>query len=98
MAYVLQKEVKSLEKQLLTLSAMVEENVQHSVKALLERNADLARRVVKCDDQVNRLEVDLEEECMKVLALHQPVANDLRTIISIIKIPHHNNSLGKFDK
>ena len=92
MAYVLQKEVKSLEKQLLTLSAMVEENVQHSVKALLERNADLARRVVKCDDQVNRLEVDLEEECMKVLALHQPVANDLRTIISIIKI---NNDLER---
>ncbi|PLX87443.1 MAG: phosphate transport system regulatory protein PhoU [Desulfuromonas sp.] len=92
MAYTLQNEVKALEKQLLTLAAMVEENVQHAVKALLERDADLARRVVKCDDQVNRLEVDLEEECLKVLALHQPVANDLRTIIGIIKI---NNDLER---
>ena len=92
MAFTLQNEVQALKQQLLTLAAMVEENVQHAVKALLERDGDLAQRVVKCDDQVNRLEVDLEEECLKVLALHQPVANDLRTIIGIIKI---NNDLER---
>ncbi|MDT8442247.1 MAG: phosphate signaling complex protein PhoU [Desulfuromonadales bacterium] len=92
MAYMLQNEVDALEKQLLTLAAIVEENVQHAVRSLLEQDAELAQKVIKCDEQVNRMEVDLEEECLKVLALHQPVANDLRTIIGIIKI---NNDLER---
>jgi phosphate transport system protein len=42
--------------------------------------------MIKADEEVNRLEVDLEEECLKILALHQPVANDLRMIVAILKI------------
>jgi len=85
-------ELDRLEKQLLTLTAVVEESVQLAIKALEDCNYDLARKVVNNDAQVNRMEVELEEECLKVLALHQPVANDLRMIIAILKI---NNDLER---
>ncbi len=86
MTNLLHKELGQLEKQLLSLTAVVEENVQMSVKALAERDVSLAERLIKADEEINRLEVDLEEECLKILALHQPVANDLRTIIAVLKI------------
>ncbi len=92
MKNLLQKELGQLEKQLLSLTAVVEENVQMSVKALAERDVPLAERMIKADEEVNRLEVNLEEECLKILALHQPVANDLRMIIAILKI---NNTLER---
>ncbi len=92
MTNLLQKELGRLEKQLLSLAAVVEENVQMSVKALAERDVPLAERLIKADDEINRLEVDLEEECLKILALHQPVANDLRMIVAVLKI---NNTLER---
>lgn len=92
MAYMLQNEREHLEKELLTLSAVVEQSLHHAAKALRDMDLDLARQVIRNDDQINRMEVDLEEECLKILALHQPVANDLRTIIAILKI---NNDLER---
>ncbi|MBW2689227.1 MAG: phosphate signaling complex protein PhoU [Deltaproteobacteria bacterium] len=92
MKNLLQKELGQLEKQLLSLTAVVEENVQMSVKALAERDVPLAERLIKADEEINRLEVDLEEECLKILALHQPVANDLRMIVAVLKI---NNTLER---
>ncbi|HKL27075.1 MAG TPA: phosphate signaling complex protein PhoU [Desulfuromonadales bacterium] len=92
MAHTLQSELDLLEKQLLTLSAVVEQSLHHAAKALRAQDVDLARKVIKNDDQINRMEVDLEEECLKILALHQPVAHDLRTIIAILKI---NNDLER---
>ena len=85
-------ELEMLEKHLLTLTAVVEESVQLAIKALEDCNYDLAKKVVDNDAQVNRMEVELEEECLKVLALHQPVANDLRIIVAILKI---NNDLER---
>ena len=85
-------ELERLEKQLLTLTAVVEESVQQSIKALSGHDRELAEKVIANDKQINRLEVDLEEECLKVLALHQPVANDLRMVVAILKI---NNDLER---
>jgi phosphate transport system protein len=85
-------ELDRLEKHLLTLTAVVEESVQLAIKALEDCNYALAKKVVDNDAQVNRMEVELEEECLKVLALHQPVANDLRIIVAILKI---NNDLER---
>jgi phosphate transport system protein len=85
-------ELERLEKQLLTLTAVVEESVQQAIKALAGHDRGLAEKVIANDNQINRLEVDLEEECLKVLALHQPVANDLRMVIAILKI---NNDLER---
>lgn len=89
---MLKQELERLEKHLLTLTAVVEENVQQAVKALATRDVELAQKVVISDDQVNRMEVDIEEECLKVLALHQPVAHDLRLIVAVMKI---NNDLER---
>jgi len=92
MAHLIGHELEHLEKQLLTLTAVVEESVQHAIKALAGHDRELAQKVIANDNQINRLEVDLEEECLKVLALHQPVANDLRMVVAILKI---NNDLER---
>jgi len=89
---MLKQELERLEKHLLTLTAVVEESVLQAVQALATRDAHLAQKVIGGDEQVNRMEVDLEEECLKVLALYQPVAHDLRTIIVVLKI---NNDLER---
>ena len=86
MGFQLQKEIDSLKKGILSLLTVVEENVRLSVNALRKRDACMARNVIETDQKVDQMEVDLEEECLKILALHQPVANDLRFIISVMKI------------
>jgi phosphate transport system protein len=92
MPHLIGHELERLEKQLLTQTAVVEESVQKAIKALNEKNRTLAQSVIDNDARINRLEVELEEECLKVLALHQPVANDLRMIIAILKI---NNDMER---
>ena len=88
----IRKSLDELKQQLLALSALVEENVSQAVHAFEEGNSVLARKVMDGDQAIDKAEVDLEEECLKVLALYQPVANDLRFIISVLKI---NNDLER---
>ena len=89
----LHREIESLKKMILALSAVVEQSVHRAVKALEERDSELARRVIRDDDeQIDQAEVDVEEECLKLLALYQPVATDLRFIIAVLKI---NNDLER---
>ncbi len=86
------KDLDRLKKKIMILAAMVEEATEKANLALLNRRSDLAAEVM-CDDEIiDREEVELEEECLKVLALHQPVAGDLRFIITIIKV---NNDLER---
>lgn len=86
------KEIDRLKKQLLTLSAAVEESVQQGVRSLADRDDKLAQRVIERDIEIDEMEVEVEEECLKILALHQPVAIDLRFIIAVLKI---NNDLER---
>ena len=88
----LHKEIERLKKQLLTLGAEVEERLDLAVKAIDTRDQQLAKQIIKGDVEVDEIEVEVEEECLKVLALHQPVASDLRVIISVLKI---NNDLER---
>ncbi|TYO98137.1 phosphate transport system protein [Geothermobacter ehrlichii] len=88
------RELDKLKRMILVLAALVEESVQYSVLALRKRDAELARKVVAMGDQVNEMEVDLEEECLKILALYQPVAVDLRYIVAVLKI---NNDLERIN-
>jgi phosphate transport system protein len=92
MTYLLEHELDRLKKRLLTLTAEVEESVQRATKALASRNVELAQKVVAGDERIDNLEVELEEECLKALALHQPVAIDLRLIVVILKM---NNDLER---
>ncbi|MFQ5449508.1 MAG: phosphate signaling complex protein PhoU [Nitrospinaceae bacterium] len=88
----LQREIDNLKRMILGLGADVEESVNHAVKALIERERKLAQKVIHSDHRIDQKEVDVEEECLKILALYQPVANDLRLIIAILKI---NNDLER---
>jgi phosphate transport system protein len=86
------RELEKIKKKLLTLGSMVEERVQLVLKAIEESDADLANQVLRTDYEIDEMEVDIEEECLKALALYQPVAIDLRFIIAVIKI---NNDLER---
>ena len=88
----LQKEIEILKRELLTLGAIVEERVATSVKSLAKRDIAIANRIIDGDNEIDDMEVDLEESCLKILALHQPVAVDLRVIIAVLKI---NNDLER---
>ncbi len=88
----MQRELDKLKKMILSLAAVVEESVQQAVRSLERLDGPLAEQVIANDDQVDQMEVDLEEECLKILALHQPVAADLRFIVSVLKI---NNDLER---
>jgi phosphate transport system protein len=92
MSVLLQKEIEGLKKAILTLGAIVEERVHIAVQAILDRDESLAAQVIDGDLEIDQMEVDLEEECLKILALHNPVAVDLRFIIAILKI---NNDLER---
>ncbi len=87
-----QRELEKLKKKILSLGAMVEERVYMATKVIENRNPNLATQIIKADHEIDEMEVDVEEECLKVLALHQPVAIDLRFITAVIKI---NNDLER---
>lgn len=90
MAKHLQRELEKIKKTILTLGAVVEERVRMAAKAIDDRDAELARKIIMADVEIDEMEVELEEECLKILALHQPVAVDLRFLAAVIKI---NNEL-----
>jgi len=82
----LQHGLDDLREELLALFGVVEQMVDMAVRSLVERRPDLANRVIQTDSIVDAREVKLEEECLKMLALHQPVATDLRQVITVVKI------------
>ena len=77
---------KELKMAVLSLSALSDEQVRLSVQALTERDEDLARSVCERDRELDQREVEIEEECLKTLALYQPVAADLRLVVAFLKI------------
>ncbi len=92
MARHFQKELEKVKKMILSLGAMVEERVRQSWKAIETIDPGIARQIIRTDHEVDEMEVEIEEECLKIMALHQPVAIDLRFLIAVIKI---NNDLER---
>ena len=88
----LQKELDKIKNQVLSLGAMVEDRVHKVSRVIEKRDLFEAGQIIKKDFEVDEKEVEIEEECLKVLALHQPVAVDLRLLIAVIKI---NNDLER---
>ena len=94
MARHLQQEIEKLKGKLLALVANAKDAVEKAVKSVDERDACLAQAVVEGDEEIDRAEVDLEEDCLKILALYQPVATDLRLIVSVMKINNDIERIG----
>jgi phosphate transport system protein len=82
----LERDLESLQRDILALAASVEEAIHKSIRALQQRDAKLAREVIDGDNQIDQEENQVEEECLKILALHQPVAVDLRRITAALMI------------
>ncbi len=92
MAKHLERDLDRLKKQLLEVGSVVEEAANSALTALTELKADLAQEVIERDNEIDAREVQIEEDCLKVLALHQPVAADLRFVIAVMKV---NNDLER---
>ncbi|MCJ8500325.1 phosphate signaling complex protein PhoU [Desulfatitalea alkaliphila] len=88
----LRRELEKVKKQTLSLGALVEERARMAVQAVENRDDALAHKIIDLDWEVDEMEVEIEEDCLKILALYQPVAVDLRFLIATIKI---NNDLER---
>jgi len=89
-----QREVDKLKKMILNEASMVETDLQKAITALKNRDEQLAAEVKEHDHEIDMLEIEIEEEALKILALHQPVAIDLRFIVSVIKINSDLERIG----
>lgn len=92
MSTILAHEISTLQTRVVRLAIDVEARLEETLDALADRDAARAQRIVESDDTIDHREVEIEEECLKILALHQPVASDLRWVIAVLKI---NNDLER---
>jgi phosphate transport system protein len=88
----LERELDRLRKKILTLSAMVEGNIEKALLSLTRHEIKLAKEVIESDHEIDHFEVEIEEDCLKILALYQPEAIDLRYVVGILKM---NNDLER---
>jgi phosphate transport system protein len=90
----LSRDLERIRREILELGGLVEDMVGKAILSVTERRGDLAREVMDGDDRIDRREVHVEEECLKVLALHQPVAHDLRFIVTVMKVNSDLERMG----
>lgn len=90
----MQMEVMKLKKKILALTAVVEDAVKRSIKSIVDRDAKLAQQIIDGDTEIDHAEVDIEEDCLKILALYQPVATDLRFVVVVLKINNDIERVG----
>ncbi len=88
----LEEDISKLKKMLFAMATSVEEMIAKSIKALKDRNMIIAEEVIKSDAKINEMEIEIDRQCLKILALYQPEAKDLRTVTMIMKI---NNDLER---
>lgn len=92
MTATMQKELNYINKRILSLGAMIEDRFKKACHAVETNDLELAEWIIASDIEIDDLEVEVEEDCLKIIALHQPVAVDLRFLIAVIKI---NNDLER---
>jgi len=89
-----ERELQDIKNSLLYLGALTEQAIEKSIKALIERDSVLAREVIDQDCRIDELDEEIEERCIRLLALRQPAARDLRFITTAIKINGHLERIG----
>jgi phosphate transport system protein len=88
----IERQIDGLKQKILYVGTLVEEAIAKAISALVNRDAILAEKIIANDAVIDRMEVEVEEECLKILALYQPVAADLRFVVATLKI---NNDLER---
>jgi phosphate transport system protein len=91
---VFDEELRLLKERVLKIGSLVEAAIHDSVKSLVERDSDLARMVIERDHKINALDVGIDEECIRLMALRQPKARDLRFITTAMKITTDLERIG----
>lgn len=94
MAKHLQREIENLKRQILALGAKVETSVRDAALSIEKRDEILAQNIIDNDIIIDEAEVEIEEDCLKILALHQPVAIDLRFIVAVLKMNSDLERIG----
>jgi len=94
MAVHLQNEIEKLKKQIVLLAGSVEKKVADAVRSIDRHDSQLAQQIKDSDELIDQAEIEVEEECLKILALHQPVAMDLRFIVAVLKINSDLERIG----
>ena|SRR5688572_16163976 len=94
----LQRDLERLKREVLTMGGMVEAATDLAITAVIDRRKDLAEQVTSGDDRIDAKELEVEDECLKMLALHQPVASDLRFIITVLKVNNDLERMGDLAK
>ena len=94
----IQRQIDALKQKILYVGTLVEEAIAKAISALINRDAVLANKVIETDAVIDRMEVDVEEECLKILALYQPVAADLRFVVAVLKINNDLERMGDLAK
>ena len=89
-----EKELQEIKNDLIYLGALAEKAIQLAMDSLTQRNSDFARKVIAEDDEIDKRDGQLEEKCIRILALRQPTAIDLRFITTAIKITGHLERIG----
>lgn len=92
MSVHMRRDIDLLKRRLLSFSAKIEETLNRAIDSLVRRDVELARQIVAADRELDREEVSIEEDCLKILALYQPVAADLRFVVAVLKM---NNDLER---
>jgi phosphate transport system protein len=89
-----EEQLKKLREEILYMGGLVEDQIQKAVKSLVDRDSELAAVIIERDHEVNRLDVEIDELCIKLLALHQPAGRDLRFITTGLKITTDLERIG----
>ena len=87
-------ELQEIKNGLIFIGVLTEKAIQIAMQSLTERNSDIAHKVIKDDDEIDKMDTELEERCIRILALRQPTAIDLRFITTAIKITGHLERIG----
>jgi phosphate transport system protein len=89
-----ERQIDRLKEMLLTLGGMVEKSVDEALRAIESRNVELARKVIDNDTEIDRMDVEIEEECLHTLALYNPVASDVRYVVAVLTINKDLERIG----
>ena len=89
-------ELREVKVKILKMGSLVEEAIGRAIRSLVERNNRLAEEVIEGDRVINTYDVEIDEECIRVLALRQPVGGDLRFITTAMKITTDLERIGDF--
>jgi phosphate transport system protein len=94
----IERQIDHLKQQVLIIGTLVEEAISKAITALINLDVPLAQRVIESDAEIDRMEVEVEEECLKILALYQPVAADLRYVVAALKMNNDLERMGDLAK